>query len=56
MKDLHLELSKKEINLILAALSAIDAIANEDMLAGNPIEGAHKRAIDRYRRALRGEK
>ena len=42
-------------DLSIALLNLINAEAEEDMLKGNPIEGAHHRAIERKLKELREE-
>ena len=39
----------------LAVLEEANAMAEADMLAGNPVEGAHHRAIDALRDSIEAE-
>jgi len=43
------QLESEKVASVAAALDEIDKIAEADMLSGNPITGAHHRAIEKYR-------
>lgn len=46
----------ERINLQIALLETINTLAEEDMLAGNSVTGAHHRAIEKVLKELRQAK